>query len=159
MSSLRTTSLFAQRPGLACIVQCRRGNALHRGETDALLHGRNRVPGERSQIKSGSELSNTRLKPRHSIASEPPAPAAMANSEVSEANAASGAALLNCHRCIMHNPAVPDANAASGAALKKYQRCIMCHKPKAQLLADAPDTNEWRLRAKSCPPACFRRLR
>ena len=26
----------------------------------------------------------------------------------------------------------------------------MCHKPKAQLLADAPDTKEWRLRAKSC---------
>ena len=82
--------------------------------------------------KRTSGNSSTMPKPCRSIASEPPAPAAMANS------------------------AVPEANAASGAPLRKHHVCIMCEKPKAKILAEAPDTEVWRLKARSCQTEDFK---
>ena len=96
-----------------------------------VLIGLMAIDGDVGKRTSGN--SSTMPKPCRSIASEPPAPAAMANS------------------------AVPEANAASGAPLRKHHHvCIMCEKPKAKILAEAPDTEVWRLKARSCQTEDFK---
>ena len=95
-----------------------------------VLIGLMAIDGDVGKRTSGN--SSTMPKPCRSIASEPPAPAAMANS------------------------AVPEANAASGAPLRKHHVCIMCEKPKAKILAEAPDTEVWRLKARSCQTEDFK---
>ena len=96
-----------------------------------VLIGLMAIDGDVGKRTSGN--SSTMPKPCRSIASEPPAPAAMANS------------------------AAPEANAASGAPLRKHHHvCIMCEKPKAKILAEAPDTEVWRLKAGSCQTEDFK---